>query len=185
MLPPGFYNQVDKDIYAAGDFFIPQERFRAAPYTVGQPTNPDEVPAGIPAVYQAQGGDGGFNPYNTNMSNVRQDYNAFPSRQAGEIYSGTFNPRSLPGPQMPDKLGISTNTVPLGNNRISASQLGINLPGGQVQNAYNRARNAMNIRGDDTMSRDYPEFTAAEVARLTNDSIQDYRQKLRGSGTIR
>ena len=59
MLPPGFYNQVDKDIYAAGDFFIPRERFRAAPYTVNKPTNPDEVPAGIPAVYQAQGGGGG------------------------------------------------------------------------------------------------------------------------------
>ena len=103
MLPPGFYNQVDKDIYAAGDFFIPQERFRAAPYTVNQPTNPDEVPAGIPAVYQAQGGDGGFNPYNTNMSNVRQDYNAFPSRQAGEIYSKTFNPQPFTDQ---NKLGV-------------------------------------------------------------------------------
>ena len=59
MLPPGFYNQVDKDIYAAGDFFIPQERFRAAPYNVNQPNNPDEVPAGIPTVYQPQGSGGG------------------------------------------------------------------------------------------------------------------------------
>ena len=102
MLPPGFYNQVDKDIYAAGDFFIPQERFRAAPYTVNQPTNPDEVPAGIPAVYQSQGGDG-FNPYNTDMSKVRQDYNAFPSRQAGEIYSKTFNPQPFTDQ---NKLGV-------------------------------------------------------------------------------
>ena len=90
-MPPNFYNAGDQAIYAAGDFFIPQERYRAAPYTVNQPTNPDEVPAGIPAIYQSQGG--GFNPYNTNMSNVRQDYNAFPSRQAGEIYSKTFNPQ--------------------------------------------------------------------------------------------
>jgi len=102
VLPPGFYNQVDKDIYAAGDFFIPQERFRAAPYTVNQPTNPDEVPAGIPAVYQSQGGDG-FNPYNTDMSKVRQDYNAFPSRQAGEIYSKTFNPQPFTDQ---NKLGV-------------------------------------------------------------------------------
>jgi len=92
-VPPNFYNAGDQAIYSAGDFFIPQERYRAAPYNPSQPTNPDEVPAGIPAVYQAQGGDGGFNPYNTNMNKVRQDYNVFPSRQAGEIYSGTFNPK--------------------------------------------------------------------------------------------
>ena len=91
-MPPNFYNAGDQAIYSAGDFFIPQERYRAAPYTVNQPTNPDEVPAGIPTVYQSQG-SGAFNPYNTDMSNVRQDYNAFPSRQAGEIYSGTFNPQ--------------------------------------------------------------------------------------------
>ena len=93
MLPPNFYNQGDQGIYAAGDFFIPQEKFRAAPYTVNKPNNPDDVPAGIPAIYQSQGGGGGFDPYNTNMSNIRQDYNAFPSRQAGEIYSKTFNPQ--------------------------------------------------------------------------------------------
>ena len=59
MLPPNFYNQGDQAIYSAGDFFIPQERFRAAPYTVNKPNNPDEVPAGIPTVYQSQGGGGG------------------------------------------------------------------------------------------------------------------------------
>ena len=59
MLPPNFYNQGDQGIYAAGDFFIPQERFRAAPYTVNKPNDPNEVPAGIPTVYQSQGGGGG------------------------------------------------------------------------------------------------------------------------------
>ena len=29
------------------------------------------------------------------MSKIRQDYNAFPSRQAGEIYSKTFNPQGM------------------------------------------------------------------------------------------
>ena len=96
---PTFYNLKDQGIYSAGDFFIPQEKYRAAPYTVNKPTNPDEVPAGIPAVYQAQGG-GGFDPYNTDMSKVRQDYNAFPSRQAGEIYSKTFNPQSTFDPNL-------------------------------------------------------------------------------------
>ena len=58
-MPPNFYNQGDQAIYSAGDFFIPQERFRAAPYSVNKPNNPDEVPAGIPTVYQSQGGSGG------------------------------------------------------------------------------------------------------------------------------
>ena len=53
-MPPNFYNAGDQAIYSAGDFFIPQERFRAAPYSVNQPTNPDEVPAGIPTVYRPQ-----------------------------------------------------------------------------------------------------------------------------------
>jgi len=60
VLPPNFYNQGDQGIYAAGDFFIPQEKFRAAPYSVNKPTNdPNEVPVGIPTVYQSQGGGGG------------------------------------------------------------------------------------------------------------------------------
>jgi hypothetical protein len=54
-VPPNFYNAGDQAIYAAGDFFIPQERYRAAPYNSSQPTNPDEVPAGIPTVYRPQG----------------------------------------------------------------------------------------------------------------------------------
>ncbi len=151
MLPPGFYNQVDKDIYAAGDFFIPQERFRAAPYTVNQPTNPDEVPAGIPAVYQSQGGS--FNPYNTNMSNVRQDYNAFPSRQAGEIYSKTFNP---------------------GPNPYATSMYGDSLP--RAQSQYNLANQNISLTGPMTPER------RAEIMRTTDDIIQDNRMKYATEG---
>ena len=58
--PPGFYNPGDQAIYSAGDFFIPQERFRAAPYNVNTPTAPDDPAAsGLPAIYQSQGGGGG------------------------------------------------------------------------------------------------------------------------------
>jgi len=73
---PGFYNLKDQGIYSAGDFFIPQERYRAGPYASGQPNNPDDVPSGIPAVYQSQGGSGsdGFNVYNPDMSRVRTDF---------------------------------------------------------------------------------------------------------------
>ena len=74
---PNFYNQGDQAIYSAGDFFIPQERFRAAPYNVNTPTAPDDPAAsGIAAVYRPQGGGGGgFNPYNPDMSQIRTDYN--------------------------------------------------------------------------------------------------------------
>ena len=172
----------DKQVREAGYNYIPRTEFLLSPFKIPE-SKPivDTGTGGIPTLIPRDSGDG-FNPYNTDMSTIRQDFNPYEARQAEEVYSRTFNPRSLPGPQMPDELGISTNTVPLGNNRISASQLGINLTGGQVRNAYNRARNAMNMRGDDTMSRDYPEFTAAEVARLTNDSIQDYRQNYGAQG---
>jgi hypothetical protein len=72
VLPPNFYNQGDQGIYAAGDFFIPQEKFRAAPYTVNKPNNPDEVPAGIPAIYQSQGGGGGG--YTGGISDLTGDF---------------------------------------------------------------------------------------------------------------
>jgi hypothetical protein len=151
-VPPNFYNAGDQAIYAAGDFFIPQERYRAAPYTVNQPTNPDEVPAGIPAVYQAQG-SGAFNPYNTDMSNVRQDYNAFPSRQAGEIYSKTFNP---------------------GPNPYATSMYGGSLP--RAQSQYNLANQNISLTGPMTPER------RAEIMRTTDDIIQDNRMKYATEG---
>ena len=73
---PSFYNLKDQGIYSAGDFFIPQERYRAAPFTGNTPTNPDEVPAGIPATYQAQNmrGDDNFGPFNPDMGQIRTDF---------------------------------------------------------------------------------------------------------------
>ena len=152
-MPPNFYNAKDQAIYAAGDFFIPQERYRAAPYNVNQPNNPDEVPEGIPAVYQAQGGDGAFNPYNTDMSKVRQDYNAFPSRQAGEIYSKTFNP---------------------GPNPYATSMYGGSLP--RAQSQYNLANQNISLTGPMTPER------RAEIMRTTDDIIQDNRMKYATEG---
>ena len=55
---PNFYNQGDQAIYSAGDFFIPQERFRAAPYNVNTPEADDPAASGIAAVYRPQGGGG-------------------------------------------------------------------------------------------------------------------------------
>ena len=56
-MPPQFYNLRDQAIYFAGDFFIPQEKYRASPYNVNKPAPDDPAAAGIPAIYQSQGGD--------------------------------------------------------------------------------------------------------------------------------
>jgi hypothetical protein len=98
--PPGFYNPVDQAIYSAGDFFIPQQRFRAAPYSVNNPAPDDPAAAGIPAIYQSQGGGGGgFNPYNPDMSQIRTDFRPeYDFRQASEINAKTFNPQPFTDP---------------------------------------------------------------------------------------
>jgi hypothetical protein len=103
-------------------------------------------------VYQAQG-SGAFNPYNTDMSNVRQDYNAFPSRQAGEIYSKTFNP---------------------GPNPYATSMYGGSLP--RAQSQYNLANQNISLTGPMTPER------RAEIMRTTDDIIQDNRMKYATEG---
>ena len=117
----------DQSVYDAGYKYIPQSKYLLNPFQIPQGTEND-VPAGIPAIYQAQGGDG-FNPYNTDMSKIRQDYNVFPSRQAGEIYSRTFNPQSTFDPNLTraqnlynlssSALAGGPSTMRLGNNVIS------------------------------------------------------------------
>ena len=89
---PNFYNQGDQAIYSAGDFFIPQERFRAAPYNVNTPTAPDDpAAAGLPAVYRPQGGGGGgFNPYNPDMSQIRTNYNPNFDFRAYQDFDGRY-----------------------------------------------------------------------------------------------
>ena len=182
-----FYNQGDQDIYNQGVKFRPQQKYLLDDYTA--PTaqiKPVPTSSGITNTNAFTNSGNDFSVYNPDPNSiVNKNYNPYPSRNAAEnsylpgrsnATDQVFNPKQLGGAQMPDELGVSTNTVPLGNNRISASQLGIGIPGGQVSNTYNRARNAMQARGDDAMSRDYPEFTAKEVARLTNNNIQDYRQ---------
>jgi len=75
MALPGFYSQTDQDIYAGGDKFIPQERYRLGPYTppaiMGQNTNAGIVNTQAAGSYMgypsyeawllAQGGGGGGN----------------------------------------------------------------------------------------------------------------------------
>ena len=171
-----FYNQADQDIYNSGSKFVPQERYRLGytPPVQGGGQDASTPSFGIPNTNAFT--NSGGNDFNSAG-------NAFGyGSPVNEVNVRTFNPQELPGAEMPSELGFSNNTVPLGNNNISVSQLGIAIPGGQVSNTYNRARNAMQARGDDAMSRDYPDFTAAEVARLSNNSIQDYRQNYGAQG---
>ena len=100
-----FYNTRDQEIYNKGFSFIPQERFRIGDPNLNAPTTTDDPLTGGVATIPMNmgGGDGGFNPYNTDMSKVRQDYDPFPSRQAGEIYSTTFNPQPFTDP---NQLGV-------------------------------------------------------------------------------
>ena len=72
---PNFYNLGDQAIYSAGDFFIPQERYRAAPYNVNTPTAPDDpATSGIAAVYRPQGGGGGALQAGDPMTNFDNFY---------------------------------------------------------------------------------------------------------------
>ena len=129
---PSFYNLKDQGIYAAGDFFIPQERYRAAPYNVNQPNNPDEVPAGIPTVYQPQGGGGGggalqagdpmtnFNNFYDYTSN--KYFSKMPTPLVDDLYQSkvdktfmgfpSYRQQELTGPDMGEYIGSGTD-VPL------------------------------------------------------------------------
>jgi hypothetical protein len=129
---PSFYNLKDQGIYAAGDFFIPQERYRAAPYNVNQPTNnPDEVPAGIPTVYQPQG-DGRSDSYTTSSVNDlmknytldtrKQYFGSQPTPLVDNLYQSkldktfmgfpSYREQQLTGPDMGEYIGSGTD-VPL------------------------------------------------------------------------
>jgi len=126
---PSFYNLKDQGIYAAGDFFIPQEKYRAAPYNVNQPNNPDEVPAGIPTLYQSQGGGGGgaLQAGDINYDSfAKAGFDAYANRQptplVDDLYQSkldksfmgfpSYRQQELTGPDMGEYIGSGTD-VPL------------------------------------------------------------------------
>ena len=125
-MPPNFYNAGDQAIYAAGDFFIPQERYRAAPY---QPTNPDEVPAGIPTVYRPQGNmtGGAIQAGDINYDSfAKAGFDAYANRQptplVDDLYQSkldksfmgfpSYQQQQLTGPDMGEYIASNTD-VPL------------------------------------------------------------------------
>ena len=125
----------DQQVYDAGFKYIPQSRFLLNPFQIpqdGGATSPTQP--GLPSINMGGGrGGGGFNPYNTDMSTIRQDYNAFPSRQAGEIYSRTFNPRSF------DPSGVVAEAQRKYNEFQNAPyRMPIDTPVGQRQAKYEK-----------------------------------------------
>jgi hypothetical protein len=85
----------DQEIRDAGFKYIPQQKYLQNPFELpeNQETVVDKGIVSTDAFTNSGGGGGAFNPYNVDMSTIRQDYNVFPSRQAAEIYSKTFNPK--------------------------------------------------------------------------------------------
>ena len=125
----------DQQVYDAGFKYIPRSEFLLNPFQIpqgGGATSPTQP--GLPSINMGGGrGGGGFNPYNTDMSTVRQDYNAFPSRQAGEIYSRTFNPRSF------DPSGVVAEAQRKYNEFQNAPyRMPIDTPVGQRQAKYEK-----------------------------------------------
>ena len=93
----------DKQVREAGYNYIPRTEFLLNPFKIPE-SKPivDTETKGIPTLIPRDSGDG-FNPYNTDMSTIRQDFNPYEARQAEEIYSRTFNPRSFdPSGQIKD-----------------------------------------------------------------------------------
>ena len=85
----------DKQVREAGYNYIPRTEFLLDPFKIPENESVTTTDtAGISTLMPRESGDG-FNPYNTDMSTVRQDFNPYEARQAAEIYSRTFNPRSF------------------------------------------------------------------------------------------
>ena len=133
-------NPYDQSVYDAGFKYIPQSQYLLNPFKIpgdGSVENDTFRQPGLPSInIGGGGGGGGFNPYNTDMSKIRQDYNAFPSRQAGEIYSKTFNPRSF------DPSGAVADAQRKYNEFQNATyRMPIDTPVGQRQAKYEKDLN--------------------------------------------
>ena len=73
---PNFYSNVDRQIYNAGNYFIPQERFRDSAFNITPPataTGGAAAATGINTVLN-QGGGGGRNPFTGGISDLTGDF---------------------------------------------------------------------------------------------------------------
>ena len=147
----------DQAVYDAGYKYIPQSQYLLNPFEI--PTTQAAAPTisgGLTTIPVSMGGEDNSNPYRL-TGDIRTDYNPFPARQAAEMYSRTFNPRSLPGPKTPGGL--------------NAQQM-YNIASQDLNNPFNRS----------AMSTTFPTRTAKEVMDYADDVIQDYRQTYGAQG---
>ena len=113
-------SQYDQQVYDAGFKYVPQSKFLLNPFQIPQ-GNENQVPTGIATTYQAQNmmGGGGFNPYNINMSNVRQDYRPDFDFRAYQDFQGRYGDslETMDRKQMdmyPDYYGVNTGVPKTG-----------------------------------------------------------------------
>lgn len=166
MLPPNFYNQGDQAIYSAGDFFIPQERFRAAPYNINTPNNPDEVPAGIPTVYQSQGGGGG-GTYTGGISDLTTNFFDTTANRQNRL---TELNRPLAEAQFPSFKGARTSD-------LNGDPYGLpNMKGFSANEMYNKAA-AAKAAGLDTTGMFTGNMNADQAMDYADDRIQDHKMR--------
>ena len=154
-MPPNFYNLRDQAIYSAGDFFIPQERYRAAPYNVNKPAPDDPAAAGIPAIYQSQGGGGG-GTYTGGISDLTENFFQTTSDRQNRLTElnrplTTFP--SFPGPRTPG--GFDAQAM---YNKASAD----------LNDPFNR------LATTETFTGTRP---AIDVMNYADDIIDDYRMQ--------
>ena len=98
-----FYNQGDQEIYNSGNKFVPQERYRLG-YTPTVNEQKVEQTFGIPNTNAFTNSGNDFSVYNPDPNSiVNKNYDPYPYRQAGEIYSKTFNPQPFTDQ---NKLGV-------------------------------------------------------------------------------
>jgi hypothetical protein len=124
-------NPYDQSVYDAGYKYIPQSQYLLNPYAIPQGTE-NEVPSGLPAIYQAQnvgGGGGGalqvgdpmmnfdnFYNYTGNKYMMNQDRPNLDSYSdnAQKTFLGmpSYRQQELTGPDMGEYIGSNTN-IPL------------------------------------------------------------------------
>ena len=168
-MPPQFYNLRDQAIYSAGDFFIPQEKYRAAPYNVNKPAPDDPAAAGIPAIYQSQGGGGG-GTYTGGITDLTGDFFKTISDRQNRL---TELNRPLEEAQFPSfKNAYGTFTKPDGTvvSNIENAQNLYNKTYGMDPNA---------VVAKNFSYRGITDPTAGQLNEMAADQIEDFREKYR------
>jgi len=143
----------DQSVYDAGFKYIPQSRYLLNPFEIPQGTE-NEVPSGIPALYQAQGG--GSMAYTGGIGDLMSGFQT--SVDSRQERLAELN-RPLQAAQFPSFPGAMT-------------------PGGYSANTmYNQALKDLNDPSLKGMSDDFVGKRAQDVMDYADNAIQDYRMQ--------